>query len=95
MSVTEAPVSTKYPDVRNYIDGLFLVGGAIVEGGLDVVLIWIVATFISILVHELGHACGLPHSGAADNLMLPKRMGDRLAPWQAAVLRSSRHVTYR
>jgi hypothetical protein len=48
-----------------------------------------------VLVHELGHACGLPHSGAAGNLMLPKRMGERLQPWQAAVLRSSRHVTYR
>jgi hypothetical protein len=48
-----------------------------------------------VLVHELGHACGLPHSRAAVNLMLPKRMGERLQPWQAAVLRSSRHVTYR
>jgi len=48
-----------------------------------------------VLVHELGHACGLPHSGAAENLMLPKRMGDRLQPWQVAVLRSSRHVTFR
>jgi hypothetical protein len=48
-----------------------------------------------VLVHELGHACGLPHSGAAENLMLPKRMGERLQPWQVAVLRSSRHVTYR
>jgi hypothetical protein len=46
-----------------------------------------------VLVHELGHACGLPHSRAAENLMLPKRMGERLQPWQAAVLRSSRHVS--
>jgi hypothetical protein len=48
-----------------------------------------------VLVHELGHACGLPHSRAAENLMLPKRMGERLQPWQAAVLRGSRHVTSR
>lgn len=48
-----------------------------------------------VLVHELGHACGLPHSKAAENLMLPRRMGERLQPWQVAVLRSSRHVTYR
>jgi hypothetical protein len=48
-----------------------------------------------VLVHELGHACGLPHSRAAENLMLPKSMGDRLQPWQVAVVRSARHVTYR
>jgi hypothetical protein len=48
-----------------------------------------------VLVHELGHACGLPHSGAAGNLMLPRRMGERLQPWQVAVLRTSRHVSYR
>lgn len=48
-----------------------------------------------VLVHELGHACGLPHSRAAENLMLPSRMGERLQPWQVAVLRSSRHVTSR
>ena len=50
---------------------------------------------LRVLAHELGHACGLPHSNAAENLMLPSRMGDRLQPWQAAVFRSSRHVTYR
>lgn len=48
-----------------------------------------------VLVHELGHACGLPHSRRAENLMLPRRMGDRLESWQVAVLRSSRHVTFR
>jgi hypothetical protein len=47
-----------------------------------------------VLAHELGHACGLPHSEEDENLMLPKRMGDRLKTWQVAVLRSSRHVTY-
>ncbi|MGH3056686.1 MAG: hypothetical protein ACRDPP_00425 [Gaiellaceae bacterium] len=47
-----------------------------------------------VLVHELGHACGLPHPRATGNLMLPKRMCERLQPWQVAVLRSSRHVTY-
>jgi hypothetical protein len=50
---------------------------------------------LRVLAHELGHACGLPHSRAAENLMLPSRMGDRLQPWQVAVFRSSRHVTYR
>jgi len=50
---------------------------------------------LRVLAHELGHACGLPHSSAPENLMLPKSMGDRLQPWQIAVFRSSRHVTYR
>jgi hypothetical protein len=50
---------------------------------------------LRVLAHELGHACGLPHSDAAENLMLPSRMGDRLQPWQIAVVRSSRHATYR
>jgi Matrixin len=50
---------------------------------------------LRVLAHELGHACGLPHSSAPENLMLPKGMGDRLRPWQIAVFRSSRHVTYR
>ena len=50
---------------------------------------------LRVLAHELGHACGLPHSSADENLMLPKGMGDRLQPWQIAIFRSSRHVTYR
>jgi hypothetical protein len=48
-----------------------------------------------VLAHELGHACGLPHSSEEGNLMLPRRMGERLRTWQVAVFRNSRHVTYR
>jgi hypothetical protein len=47
-----------------------------------------------VLAHELGHACGLPHSHAEGNLMLPKGPGEQLKRWQEAIFRSSRHVTY-
>jgi Matrixin len=50
---------------------------------------------LRVLAHELGHACGLPHSGEEDNLMYARVPGERLASWQAAIFRSSRHVTYR
>jgi hypothetical protein len=50
---------------------------------------------LRVLAHELGHACGLPHSSAARTSCCRKGIGDRLQPWQMAVFRSSRHVTYR
>jgi hypothetical protein len=45
------------------------------------------------LAHELGHACLLLHRPDAGNLMAPAK-GDRLTRWQAAVIRSSSHVSY-
>lgn len=45
------------------------------------------------IAHELGHACGLPHSRGIDNLMHRSCGRVRLRRWQAAVIRTSRHVT--
>lgn len=48
-----------------------------------------------LLAHEVGHACGLWHSKVKANLMFPRGPGAVLTRWQAAILRTSRHVTYR
>lgn len=50
----------------------------------------------SVLVHQIGHACGLLHSGRQDNFMItPSSMdNDKVTLWQANILRSSRHVHY-
>lgn len=47
-----------------------------------------------LLAHEVAHACGLWHTKRPNNLMLPKGPGEEMTHLQAAVLRSSRHVTY-
>lgn len=46
-----------------------------------------------ILAHEVGHACLLLHSEDEENLMYPVP-GTKLEPWQAAMARNSRHITY-
>lgn len=47
-----------------------------------------------LMPHEVAHACGLWHSDETTNLMYPKSPGEILTPWQAAIFRNSRHVTY-
>jgi len=47
-----------------------------------------------LLAHEVAHACGLWHSKNPANLMAPRGPGEELAHWQAAILRTSRHVTF-
>jgi hypothetical protein len=47
-----------------------------------------------LLAHEVAHACGLWHTQNPANLMFPRGPGEELAHWQAAVLRTSRHVTH-
>ena len=47
-----------------------------------------------LLAHEVAHACGLWHTSRPNNLMIPKGPGEELSHWQAAVLRTSRHVTH-
>jgi len=50
----------------------------------------------SLMVHEICHACSLPHWFAdQSNLMWgPKERGDSVKWWQKNLLRSSRHATY-
>ncbi len=49
----------------------------------------------STFAHEVGHACGLLHDSDPPNLMTtPSRTDSQLKYWQAAIVRSSRHVTF-
>jgi hypothetical protein len=46
------------------------------------------------IAHEAAHACGLLHVKNGDNLAAHICGGRKLAWWQKAIVRSSRHVTY-
>lgn len=50
---------------------------------------------VSVLAHELAHACGLWHIKKKENLLFTDRTrGDEVKWWQKNVFRGSRHVTY-
>lgn len=50
---------------------------------------------VSVLAHELAHACGLWHVHKKENLLFTNRSrGDEVKWWQKSVFRSSRHITY-
>ena len=47
------------------------------------------------MAHEIGHCCGLWHSGAKSNLMWPDdSRGNDVHWWQKNLFRSSRHIQY-
>jgi hypothetical protein len=49
----------------------------------------------SLMMHEMGHACSLWHSGTVSNIMYKdNERGDGSKWFQRNLLRSSRHVTY-
>ena len=53
----------------------------------------------TVLAHELGHACSLPHVGDEQNLMFPRSSsgslrGNSLEAGQASLIRGNRHVTF-
>lgn len=50
---------------------------------------------INTLAHEVGHSCGLWHSGTKSNLMFPDSTRSNTVKWfQKNLLRGSRHVQY-
>lgn len=49
----------------------------------------------SLMMHEIGHVCGLWHSGTQSNIMFAdSNRGDGVKGFQKNLLRSSRHVMY-
>jgi hypothetical protein len=97
-----APISLRFPVTVFIVDDMKC-GDGCSNGPLSD---WVVVTtralnypnFLvpnSVIVHEVGHACTLWHSGSASNLMYKKpERGDDTKWFQSNLLRSSRHVTY-
>jgi stage IV sporulation protein FB len=68
------------------IAGLF--GFRYIDFGLDVVLVWIACTFVSILVHELGHGLSLKLFGQPSAIVLHGFGGVTISPRRASVTKA-------
>ena len=67
------------------IAGLF--GLTYIDLGVDVVLVWVATTFVSILVHELGHGIALKIFGQPSAIVLHGFGGVTVSPHRSSVTR--------
>src|SRR5690606_3729599 len=78
-----AGIPVRVEPVFFVIAGLF--GLRYVDIGIDVVLIWVATTFVSILVHELGHGLALKVFGQPSAIVLHGFGGVTISPRRGGV----------
>lgn len=81
-----AGIPVRVEPVFFVISGLF--GLRYLDFGLDVVLLWMATTFVSILVHELGHGFALKVFGQPSVIVLHGFGGVTISPRRAQVQRA-------